>query len=118
MGRTYTSFQVADKRCGKDGFTQRRKCGMGEIRRKPDLLHALLTIDVIFLDKVGQVSSDQLATIGIILRKGKYSLISFAGVMFVCTMNPCQLGPINVITAQSYLVQTPGEVDCPRVLPR
>ena len=41
-----------------------------KIRRKTDLLHALLTVDVLFLDEAGQVSAEQLATIDIILRKG------------------------------------------------
>ena len=68
-----------------------------KIRRKPDLLHALLTVDVIFLDEAGQVSSEQLSTIDIILRKGRNSQIPFAGVMFICTMDPCQLGPINAM---------------------
>ena len=75
-----------------------------KIRRKPELLHALLTVDVIFLDEAGQVSSEQLATIDTILRKGRNSQIPFAGVMFVCTMDPYQLGPIN---AKPFLCSSP-----------
>ena len=68
-----------------------------KIRRKTDLLHALLTVDVLFLDEAGQVSAEQLATIDIILRKGRNSLIPFAGVLIICTMDPYQLGPINTM---------------------
>ena len=45
-------------------------------------------VDMIFLDKDGQVSSDQLATIDIILRKGHDSQMPFAGVMITGTMDP------------------------------
>ena len=68
-----------------------------KIRRKTHLLHALLTVDMIFLDEAGQVSSEQLATIDIILRKGRNSQTPFAGVLIVSTMDPHQLGPINAM---------------------
>ena len=66
-----------------------------KIKRKTDLYHALLTLDAIFLDEAGQVSSDELATIDIILRKGRRSQTPFGGVMIIGTMDPSQLKPIN-----------------------
>ena len=68
-----------------------------KIRRKTDLFHALLTIDIIFLDEASQVSSDFLATIDIILRRGRCSQIPFAGVMIIGTMDHRQLQPINLL---------------------
>jgi len=33
------------------------------------ILHAILTVDIIFLNKAGQISAEQLARIDIIMRK-------------------------------------------------
>ena len=62
---------------------------------KNSLYHAVLTINMIYLDKTGQVLSNQLATVEIILRKSRCSQIPFAGVMIDGTIDPEQLQPIN-----------------------
>ena len=68
-----------------------------KIERKTHLHYALLTADVIFLDEAGQVSSEQLAIIDIILRKMRGSQIPFGGVLIICTMDQRQLQPIKAI---------------------
>ena len=40
-----------------------------KIERNTLILHALLTVDVIFLDKAGQISAQQVAIMDIILQK-------------------------------------------------
>ena len=70
---------------------------MEEIRRKTDLQHALLTVDVMFLDEAGHVSSEQLAIIDNILQKIRGSQIPFAGVTIICTMDQWQLQPIDAL---------------------
>ena len=45
-----------------------------KIMNKRTILHAILTVDVIFLDEAGQISAEQVATIDIIMRKLRKSL--------------------------------------------
>ena len=60
-------------------------------------LHALLTVDVIFLDECGQVSAEQIAVFDIILRKLRKSHLPFGGVLLIGTMDHTQLQPINAL---------------------
>ena len=57
--------------------------------------HALLTIDVLFFDELAQMSAQQLSTIDIIMRHLRKSQIPFGGVLILCTMDHCQIQPIN-----------------------
>jgi hypothetical protein len=68
---------------------------MQKLRNKTVLLHAILTLDILFLDKAGQTSNEQLATIDIILCKERRSQIPFGGVLIIGTMDPTQLQPID-----------------------
>ena len=65
-----------------------------KIHRDRTLLHALVTLDVIFLDEAGQTSAEQLSAIDIILRTKRDSQIPFGGVLIIGTMDPKQLQPI------------------------
>ena len=73
------------------------------IKIKKVILHALLTVDVIFLDEAGQVSAEQLATIDIIMRKLQKCHLPFGGVLIVGTMDHSQTQPIQ---AMPFLLST------------
>jgi predicted GIY-YIG superfamily endonuclease len=66
-----------------------------KIKRKTVILHALLTVDVIFYDELGQISAELLSAMDIILRHLRKSQIPFAGVLMLGSMDPAQLQPIN-----------------------
>ena len=58
-------------------------------------LHALLTMDVLVIDEVGQLSAAQFTVLDIILRKLRNSNIPFGGVLILCTMDHRQFSAIN-----------------------
>jgi len=70
---------------------------LDKIRRNQLYLHALLTVDVIFLDEAGQVSAEQLSIFDIILRKLRRSRIPFGGVLLIGTMDHTQTQPIKAL---------------------
>ena len=77
------------------------RCAMASIQRiknKKVILHALLTVDVIFLDEARQVSAEQLATIDIIMRKLRQSHLPFGGVLIIGTMDHSKTHPIQAMT--------------------
>ena len=71
------------------------KYGIEQIERSIPKHHAILTIDVLFIDEMGQVSAQQIAIIEIILRYFRKSQIAFGGVLIIGTMDPTQIQPIN-----------------------
>ena len=66
-----------------------------KINRQIKILHALLTLDVIFFDELSQISAQQLSAIGIVLRKVRDSQTPFGGVLILGTMDHTQIQPIN-----------------------
>ena len=66
-----------------------------KIRRKLNILHILLTMDVLFIDELGQKSAQQIATIGIIMRKLRNSQLPFGGILIIGSMDNTQIQPIN-----------------------
>ena len=74
---------------------QKAEHALESIKRKPVLYHVLLTMDVLFIDEAGQVSSEKLAQLDIILRKGRMSQTPFGGVLMIGTIDPKQLQPIQ-----------------------
>ena len=68
---------------------------IGKIERKTTLHHALLTLDVLFFDKLAQISAERISAIDIITRKIRGSQISFGGVLILGTMDHTQIQPIN-----------------------
>ena len=76
------------------------KCAEGallKIRRNTKILHNLLTLDVLFIDEMGQISAMLICTIDIILRKLRNSDLPFGGVYISGTMDNSQIQPINQI---------------------
>ena len=66
-----------------------------KIRRKLNSLHILLTMDVLFIDELGQKSAQQIATIDIIMRKLRNSQLPFGGILIIGSMDHTQIQPIN-----------------------
>ena len=66
-----------------------------KIRRKINLLHILLTMDVLFIDELGQKSAQQIATIDIIMRKLRNSQLPFGGILIIGSMDNSQIQPID-----------------------
>lgn len=58
-------------------------------------LHLLLTMDMLILDEVGQLSAEQFALIDIILRHARKSSMPFGGVLICGTFDHAQLGAIE-----------------------
>ena len=54
-----------------------------------------MTLDVLFIDKIGQVSANTLSIIEIIIRKLCQSQTSFGGVLIFSSLDHTQLQPIN-----------------------
>ena len=74
---------------------QSARYGIQQIQISTTKYHAILTIDVLFIDEMGQVSAQQMAIIEIILRYFRDSQIPFGGVLIIGTMGPTQIQPIN-----------------------
>ena len=63
--------------------------------RNPVTLNILKMIDFIFLDEVGQISSEMMTCLDIILWRIRNNNIFLGGVLFICTMDHKQLQAIN-----------------------
>ena len=70
---------------------------MQKITRKKIKHHAILTVDVLFIDEVGQLSAELVAVLDIIFRKTRKSKLPFGGVLVIGTMDHTQLQPINAL---------------------
>eukprot|EP00956_Cyclotella_meneghiniana_P024833 scaffold50532_cov38-Cyclotella_meneghiniana.AAC.1 len=75
---------------------QGAQAALEKIMRDPMLLHALRTLDVLFLDECSQVSAEYLSMMDIILRKVRNSQTPFGGVHVFGTMDPAQLQAIKM----------------------
>ena len=63
--------------------------------QNPVSLSILKMIDIILLDEVGQISSELLSCLDLILRKIRSNNIFLGGILFICTLDHKQLQPIN-----------------------
>lgn len=59
------------------------------------LQYPLLTVDIIFIDEIGQASSELMAVIDIILRTVRKSSVLYGGVTIFGTLDHTQIQPIN-----------------------
>jgi len=81
----------------REGTTVQRlaELALHSIYGNPELTALLLTLDVLFVDELGQMSSGTMACLDIILRRLRDSSQFFGGVVVICTMDPKQLRPIH-----------------------
>ena len=78
------------------------------LMRHPVNLKILKMIDVIFLDEIGQISSELLSCLDIILRRVRSNNIFLGGLLFICTLDHKQLPPID---GRPFLV-SPMVISC------
>lgn len=64
-------------------------------KRNVVMLHLLLTMDVLLIDEVGQLSSQQFSLLDIILRHIRTSTLPFGGVLIFGTFDHAQIGAIQ-----------------------
>ena len=74
-------------------------------------LNILKMVDVLFVDEIGQVSSEMITCLDMILRRIKKNNIFLGGVLFICTLDHKQLQPI---TGKPFLM-TPMIISCFRL---
>ena len=70
---------------------------ISKLHRKQNinLLHCLLTVDILIIDECGMLSAHQLSILAIILRKLWHVCTPFGGVLVFGTMDHAQFGAIN-----------------------
>ena len=66
-----------------------------KLLKNPKQLNLLLSIDILICNEMGQVSTEFLATIDIILRKIRDSNMYLGGVLIIGTMDHTQIHPIE-----------------------
>ncbi len=65
------------------------------LMRNPVTLDILKMVDVLCLDEIGQISSQMLSCLDLILRRVRNNNIFLGGMLFICTLDHKQLQPIN-----------------------
>jgi hypothetical protein len=63
--------------------------------RKPEYIEVLRTVNVLFIDEIGQVSAELLSTLDILLRKIRNSNIFFGGLLIIASLDHRQLPPVK-----------------------
>ena len=71
------------------------EASLQSMMRNPVTLNILKMVDVLCLDEIGQISSEMLACLDLILRRVKNNNIFLGGMLFICTLDHKQLQPIN-----------------------
>ena len=81
----------------EEALTPHRKAELAILKllRNPKKIDFVRTLDVIFFDEMGQVSSEYLSTLDIILRKVRGSNVFFGGILIIFTMDHTQLQPVE-----------------------
>ena len=74
---------------------RRSELAIIKLMKSPKRIEFIRSIDVLFFDEMGQVSSEFLATFDIILRKIRNSNIYMGGVLFIFSMDHTQIQPIE-----------------------
>ena len=65
------------------------------LSKHPLKLHVLQTMDILFIDEIGQVSAEMLSVMDMIMRRVKDSHIFMGGLLMICTMDHKQLEPVK-----------------------
>ena len=82
---------------GHNKFTLYRLAEMAiiSLQTKGDKFFLLKILDILFIDEIGQVSSELLGTLDIILRKIRMNDIFFGGLLIISTLDHKQLPPVR-----------------------
>ena len=76
---------------------------IARIQRFPEKVSMLLMLDVLFLDKIGELPARMLSTLNIIMRRVRNTDIFMVGVIIINKMDHTQLQPIN---GRTFLLST------------
>jgi len=71
------------------------EAALQRIHRKQEYLYAIQTVDVLFVDEIGQISSEFLSVIDIVFRHARDSRTPFGGCLVLASMDHRQIPPIN-----------------------
>ena len=68
-------------------------------RLKKDLVkkYIVMSLDILFIDELGTVGGDFMASIDILLRKIRNSSLPYGGVLILGTLDHAQIGPVNAL---------------------
>ena len=81
---------------GNDNNSHRlAECALINLSKQPVKLFVLQTMDLLFVDEIGQVSAQLLSVLVMIMRKVKDNDIFMGGVLMICTMDHKQLEPVT-----------------------
>ena len=81
---------------GNDNNSHRlAECALINLSKQPVKLFVLQTMDLLFVDEIGQVSAQLLSVLDMIMRKVKDNDIFMGGVLMICTMDHKQLEPVT-----------------------
>ena len=80
---------------GDNNCHRMAECALMNLTKQPVKLFILQTIDILFIDEIGQVSAQLLSVLDMIMRKVKDCDIFMGGVLMICTMDHKQLEPVN-----------------------
>ena len=65
------------------------------LEKRQKTINILRTMDILFIDEIGQVSSQLLSTLDILLRQVRDTNIFFGGILIVATLDHRQLAPVK-----------------------
>ena len=65
------------------------------MHRKPEWIQVLTSLNILFIDEIGQISAELLSTLDIILRKIRRNNTFFGGLLIISTMDHKQLPPVK-----------------------
>ena len=68
---------------------------IANLMQNPERMNILRTLDILFVDEIGQLPAELLSVIDIILRRIRDSQVVFGGVLIIGTMDHTQLQPVS-----------------------
>ena len=80
---------------GKQNLHRLAELAIVAMKKKPEWIQVLSTLNILFIDEIGQLSAEMLCTLDIILRKIRQNNIFFGGLLIIATMDHKQLPPVK-----------------------
>ena len=80
---------------GKQNLHRLAELAIIGMKRKPEWIQVISSLNILFIDEIGQLSAEMLCTLDIILRKVRQNNIFLGGLLVIGTMDHKQLPPVN-----------------------
>ena len=74
---------------------QRAERAIAKLLKHPKKLNFILSLDILFIDELGQLSSELIAILDIIVRKIRNTNLFFGGILIMFTMDHTQIQPFD-----------------------